>query len=64
LLETAIGFCDAKGYAEIHLWTFRGLDAARALYESIGFVLAEEWVGTQWGMDLPEQRFVRRERHD
>jgi DNA-binding MarR family transcriptional regulator/GNAT superfamily N-acetyltransferase len=59
LLGEAIRFCDEQGFAEIHLWTFKGLDAARKLYESFGFVLVEEWVGNQWGMDLPEQRFVR-----
>ncbi len=60
LLAEALKFCDETGFAEIHLWTFHGLMAARQLYESSGFVLAEEWTGTQWGMDLPEQRFVRR----
>lgn len=60
MLAEATGFCDQQGFAEIHLWTFKGLDAASALYESAGFMLAEEWLGNQWGMDLPEQRFVRR----
>jgi DNA-binding MarR family transcriptional regulator/GNAT superfamily N-acetyltransferase len=59
LVAEAVRFCDAHGFAEIHLWTFRGLDAARRLYESFGFELAEEWQGTQWGFDLPEQRFER-----
>jgi DNA-binding MarR family transcriptional regulator/GNAT superfamily N-acetyltransferase len=60
LVTEAVNFCDAHGFAEIHLWTFRGLDAARRLYESVGFELAEEWEGTQWGFVLPEQRFVRK----
>jgi DNA-binding MarR family transcriptional regulator/GNAT superfamily N-acetyltransferase len=60
LLTEAVAFCDAQKFAEIHLWTFRGLDAARRLYESFGFALVEEWTGTQWGFELPEQRFVRR----
>jgi DNA-binding MarR family transcriptional regulator/GNAT superfamily N-acetyltransferase len=60
LVTEAVKFCDAHGFAETHLWTFRGLDAARKLYESVGFELAEEWEGTQWGFVLPEQRFVRR----
>lgn len=59
LVAEAMKFCDAQGFPEIHLWTFRGLNAARKLYESFGFELAEEWQGTQWGFDLPEQRFVR-----
>lgn len=59
LLDAALTFCDGYGFAEIHLWTFEGLDAARNLYESTGFVLAEEWTGDQWGTELTEQRFVR-----
>ena len=39
--------------------TFRGLDAARKLYEAYGFALAEEWPGRQWGKQMFEQRFVR-----
>jgi DNA-binding MarR family transcriptional regulator/GNAT superfamily N-acetyltransferase len=60
LVTEAVKFCDDHGLAEIHLWTFRGLNAARKLYESVGFELVEEWTGTQWGFEVPEQRFVRR----
>lgn len=60
LLTTALDFCDARDFTETHLWTFRGLDAARALYEQSGFVLAGEWQGDQWGKDVMEQKFVRR----
>ena len=64
LVTEAVEFCDTHGFAEIHLWTFRGLDAARRLYESVRFVLAEEWTGSQWGINLPEQRFVRLRKSD
>jgi DNA-binding MarR family transcriptional regulator/N-acetylglutamate synthase-like GNAT family acetyltransferase len=60
LVTEAMKFCDEHGFSETHLWTFKGLNAARTLYESVGFELAEEWHGTQWGFDLPEQQFVRR----
>jgi DNA-binding MarR family transcriptional regulator/GNAT superfamily N-acetyltransferase len=60
LLETALGFVDRQGFDETVLWTFRGLDAARRLYERNGFVLAEEWPGRQWGKAVMEQRFVRK----
>jgi DNA-binding MarR family transcriptional regulator/GNAT superfamily N-acetyltransferase len=60
LLTEAIAFSDARGFDETHLWTFAGLDAARRLYESFGFVLVDEWQGEQWGRTIPEQRFVRR----
>ncbi len=59
LLETALAFCDGRGFAETHLWTISGLDAARRLYERNGFVLAEEYLGNQWGKELTEQKFVR-----
>ena len=41
----------------MRLWTFAGLDAARRLYERAGFRLAEERRGTQWGIEVTEQRF-------
>lgn len=59
LLDAAMDFCDAKGFAETRLWTLKGLDAARKLYETHGFALAEEWLGDQWGKPIAEQRFVR-----
>ncbi|WP_295959005.1 helix-turn-helix domain-containing GNAT family N-acetyltransferase [Rhodoferax sp.] len=59
LLQQALAFCDQQGRAAVHLWTFQGLDAARRLYESEGFVLAQEQPGSQWGTELVEQRFVR-----
>jgi len=59
LLTEAIRFCDRHDFAEISLWTFRGLDAARRLYEDAGFRLARECPGTQWGAAVMEQRFVR-----
>lgn len=59
LLDGALAFADETGFAETHLWTFSGLDAARHLYETRGFVLAEERPGTQWGSEVLEQRFVR-----
>ena len=59
LLHQALAFCDQQGRAAVHLWTFQGLDAARRLYESAGFVLAQEQPGSQWGKEVVEQRFVR-----
>lgn len=60
LMRTATKFCDAHNYREIHLWTFKGLDAARALYEAFDFVLVEEQAGDQWGTEVIEQKFVRK----
>ena len=60
LMRRAMEHCDAQGFAETHLWTLKGLDTARALYEAFGFELAEEYSGDQWGMEVIEQKFVRR----
>ncbi|MCM2454802.1 MarR family transcriptional regulator [Rhizobium sp. CG4] len=60
LLDAAMDFVDASGFTETHLWTFAGLNAARHLYETRGFVLVEEYAGSQWGREVLEQRFVRK----
>lgn len=59
LLDHAMNFCDQYRFAATQLWTFRGLEAARHLYESSGFELVEEYHGKQWGEEVVEQRFVR-----
>ncbi len=61
LLSRALEFCDGHGYREIHLWTVKGLDAARKLYEDSGFELADEYQGDQWGTSVTEQKFIRRQ---
>ncbi|GGX38150.1 MarR family transcriptional regulator [Tateyamaria omphalii] len=59
LLGKATAFVDDGGFDRTHLWTFRGLDAARHLYEKHGFALAHETSGEQWGTRVFEQEFVR-----
>jgi GNAT superfamily N-acetyltransferase len=60
LLEAALLFCDQQNFREVHLWTFEGLDAARALYEKFDFSLIEQREGDQWGTVVTEQKFVRK----
>nr|WP_321457329.1 helix-turn-helix domain-containing GNAT family N-acetyltransferase [uncultured Cohaesibacter sp.] len=60
LLEKSLDFADSFGFKETHLSTFKGLDAARHLYESNGFVLTEEKPDTTWGKEVIEQQFVRK----
>ncbi len=60
LLARALDFVDQRQFAETHLWTLKGLDAARALYERAGFVLIREYEGDQWGVRITEQRWVRK----
>ncbi len=57
LLSIAIKFCADVGHNKVFLWTFRGLDAARNLYEQVGFELAEEKEVAQWGTVIVEQKF-------
>ncbi|MBY6264062.1 MarR family transcriptional regulator [Azospirillum sp. 412522] len=59
LLDEAVAFADRSGFTETRLWTFRGLDAARRLYEAAGFALAAESPGSQWGTEVIEQTFIR-----
>ncbi len=58
LIESAIDFCKKKRYPSIYLWTFEGLLSARHIYDSTGFVLAEQCKGCEWGVEVVEQRFV------
>lgn len=41
LMETAIHFCENKGYEIIHLWTNERLEATRKLYQLFGFCIKE-----------------------
>lgn len=58
LLARAMAYVDER-YDETYLWTFKGLDAARHLYEAAGFTLTQASEGRQWGSVVVEQRFSR-----
>ena len=60
LMRKTTEFVDRHGFQLTRLWTFKGLDAARHLYESAGYTLAEEKPGTQWGTQVVEQEFARK----
>lgn len=57
LLKEAVEFSKSARHRLIFLWTFRGLDDARALYERAGFRLSLEHEVVQWGQRILEQRF-------
>ncbi len=57
LINRAVDFCVEKAYHRIFLWTFEGLDVARHLYESVGFNLACQQKGAEWGTEVNEQLF-------
>jgi GNAT superfamily N-acetyltransferase len=58
LLSTALDFCRERHCKQVFLWTFKGLDAARHLYEKRGFELVHEQQGSQWGTRVTEQKYV------
>lgn len=60
LLSAAMAFCDERGFKETRLWTLKGLEAAKRLYERHGFELTGEYLGDQWGAKVTEQTFSRR----
>ena len=59
LMNEAMQFCEQNGFNEIHLWTFKGLDAARKLYERNGFALVKEVESDDWRDGVTMQMFVR-----
>lgn len=57
LLDEAVNFCRRAGFKRVYLTTFAGLDAARALYERVGFRLCHEEEDNHWGSTVLEQKF-------
>ena len=57
LVATVMEYCQRKYYNHVFLWTFKGLDAARHLYQSFGFTLTEEKENDTWNNQLIEQRW-------
>jgi GNAT superfamily N-acetyltransferase len=60
LLNHAVRFCRHRNYATVYLWTFKGLEPARRLYEKNGFQLMLQQKGDQWGTRVNEQKYVLR----
>jgi ribosomal protein S18 acetylase RimI-like enzyme len=59
LMDEATAFCKRAGFKRVYLTTFKGLDAARHLYEKYGFRLCAEEDGTHLtgSSSLTEQLF-------
>jgi GNAT superfamily N-acetyltransferase len=61
LIQMAIGFCRDNKYDTVFLWTFKGLDKARTLYDKVGFVLTEEKTNNEWSnVEIVEQKLELR----
>ena len=57
LMMQAIEFCRQKRFPKVYLWTFKGLEDARRLYEAVDFRLSEESQIDQWGRTIVEQKY-------
>ena len=57
LIQTALDCCRNNKYEVVFLWTFKGLDKARTLYNRFGFVLTEEKANNEWSnVEIIEQK--------
>ena len=61
LMNRAIAHFQQSKFERMYLTTFGGLDAARNLYESVGFKLIQEQNEDQWAGGVKEQLFVKTE---
>lgn len=57
LIRRALQFCKETGCRKVYLWTFKGLDVARKLYEQNNFRLSEAHTVNQWGRTIVEQKY-------
>lgn len=52
LVDACVQFARAAGYERMMLWTNKGLDSARKIYEAVGFKLIEEKPHCEFGPEL------------
>jgi len=57
LIDAAMDHCRQVGFRRVELFTFSGLDAARALYREAGFRLFEAREHVDWGTTQCWERF-------
>ncbi len=57
LLDEALAFCRAAGYASVYLWTVSLLTAAARRYRAAGFEKTEEQTHALWGTTVTEERY-------
>lgn len=57
LIGKAVAFCTQKNFPKVYLWTFKGLESARRVYETANFKLCAENDVFQWGQEIREQKY-------
>lgn len=59
LVRESLAYADARGCAQVMLWTFDALQAAAELYRRHGFVEVERSPGSPWGPPVVQVRYAR-----
>jgi len=59
LIQRALASCVEAGYETVFLWTVDRLEAARRLYESVGFERTHESAEHRWGQSVTMQRYEK-----
>lgn len=57
MISLALDTCHERGQTKLFLTTFKGLDAARTLYERAGFTMTQEFDNDDWGEGTQEVRY-------
>jgi GNAT superfamily N-acetyltransferase len=57
LVEESVRYSREAGFELVYLWTVAGLDRAKSVYESLGFVKVEEKIIEEWGHKTTEIRY-------
>jgi len=57
LVDACVTFARSAGYRRMMLWTNKGLDSAKRIYESVGFKLVEEQPHEDFGVPLVGQNW-------
>ena len=52
--------CNKIEFDEVHLWTFKGLDAAQKLYKRNEFQLTLAELGKSHCLEVLESKFIRK----
>ena len=58
LMTEAMRFIEEKRFSAAYLTTFKGLEAARKLYERFNFQIVAENLDSHWGVPLFEQKYI------
>jgi GNAT superfamily N-acetyltransferase len=57
LVEEAVAYCREAGFRSVFLWTVEGLDRAKTVYTSLGFVLTQTKPNKDWRETAVEVRY-------